>query len=78
MDWSTHDGMEVGLREFLIDIHFIKVPIWAKDNVHVIQANDLLPKGRPEGMRGEYNEDFQSTNQSREDRRIPTFLCLRK
>lgn len=35
--------MKVGLHEFLVDIHLIKVPIWAKDNVQVIQASDLLP-----------------------------------
>ena len=33
--------MEVGLHELFVEIHLIKVPIWAKDNVHVIQASDL-------------------------------------
>jgi hypothetical protein len=38
--------MEVGLHELFVEIHFIKVPIWAKDNVHVIQTSNLPPQPR--------------------------------
>lgn len=44
-DRSTHDGVEVGLHELFVEINLIKVPIRAKDNIHVIQASDLgLPR----------------------------------
>jgi hypothetical protein len=36
--------VEVGLHELFIKIHFIEIPVQAKDNVHVIQASDLRPK----------------------------------
>jgi hypothetical protein len=42
-DCSTHDSVKVGFHELFVDIDLIEVPIWAKDNVHVIQAGDLLP-----------------------------------
>jgi hypothetical protein len=41
MGCSTHDGVKVGFHELFVEIHLIKVPIRAKDNVHVIQASDL-------------------------------------
>lgn len=45
--------MEVGLHELFIEIHFVKIPVRAKDNVHVIQASDLRPIGEGEGHHGE-------------------------
>ena len=38
---SAYDGVKVGFHELSVEIHLIKVPIRAKDNVHVIQAGDL-------------------------------------
>jgi hypothetical protein len=38
---STHDGVKVSFHELFVEIHLIKVPIRAKDNVHVVQASDL-------------------------------------
>jgi hypothetical protein len=35
--------MEVGFHELFVEIHFIEIPVRAKDNVHVIQASDLCP-----------------------------------
>jgi len=36
------DGVEVGLHELFVEIHLIEVPIRAEDNVHIIQASDVL------------------------------------
>ena len=45
--WSdTHDGVEVGLHELLVEIHFVEIPVRAKDDVHVIQTSDLCRRGR--------------------------------
>jgi hypothetical protein len=33
--------MEIGLHELFVEIYFVKVTIWAKDNVHVVKASDL-------------------------------------
>jgi len=45
---STHDRVEVGFHELFVEIHLIKVPIRAKDYVHVIQTSDLYPTRRNE------------------------------
>ena len=37
----TYDGVEIGLHELFVEIYFIKVTIWAEDNVHVVKASDL-------------------------------------
>jgi hypothetical protein len=49
----TYDGMEIGLHKLFVEINFIKVTIWAKDNVHVVKASDLHDQeGRDEKNKG--------------------------
>lgn len=61
-DCSTHDGVKVGFHELFVEIHLVKVPIRAKDYVHVIQASDLYPTKsvHPEGTRVKEYENYQA------------------
>jgi hypothetical protein len=66
--------VEVGLHELFIKIHFIEIPVQAKDNVHVIQASDLRPtrEGGGGGKSGFLPYPVTSAIKNL------TFLCLRK
>jgi hypothetical protein len=72
---STHDGVKVGFHELLVEIHLIKVPIWAKDYVHVIQASDLYPttRVRPEGEKKE-NENYGRKDKERK-KNVRSCVC---
>jgi hypothetical protein len=66
---STHDSVEVGFHELLVEIHLIKVPIRAQDYVHVIQASDLYPTTRV-GREGERMRTTQSCQKRQRKRNV--------
>lgn len=39
---GAYDGVEVGLHEFLVEVHFIEVSSGLKDDVHVVEACNLV------------------------------------
>ena len=43
--------MEIGLHELFVEIYFVKVTIWAKDDVHVVKASDLQAQARKAGTK---------------------------
>lgn len=51
--------MEVGLHELFVEIHFVKIPVRAKDNVHVIQASDLRSIGEGDERHGNESKNIR-------------------